>query len=166
MRMKKIMVCVCLLVLTACQSRQNRHESFAEQTDTVCSTDEEKEPIIVKSLPGIDAPLVMGEDTVYTNVDMPPVFSAGDLDDYLSRMVKDIHIGKGIPVIMFVVNKAGHPCHVAIRRSAAAFVPDAGSARQMDSIACEVVRDLPYFIPASLNGKLVSYRMVVAVRFR
>ena len=80
--------------------------------------------------------------------------------------LKDIHIGEGISVVSFVVNKMGLPCHVTLARSAKVFAPDARSYRQMDSIACEVVRNLPYFIPASLNGEPVNHLIGVAVRFK
>ena len=101
-----------LFALAACQSQQKPDETSAAQTDTVPTEKiaERKEPVIIENLPGIDAPVIMDEDTVYTNVDTPPVFSEGDLNDYF--------------------------------------------------------RDLPHFTPASLNGELVNYRMVVAVRFK
>ena len=71
-----------------------------------------------------------------------------------------------IPVVMFVVSKAGYPCHVAIRRSANVFISDIQTAQKIDSIACKLVQDLPRFTPASLDGELVNHRMVVAVRFK
>ena len=157
-----------LFALAACQSQQKPDETSAAQTDTVLTEKiaERKEPVIIENLPGIDAPVIMDEDTVYTNVDTPPVFSEGDLNDYLQEAVKDIHVGEAVPIVMFVVSKAGYPCHVALRRSAKVFIPDSLIARKIDSIACGIIRDLPYFIPASLNGELVNYRMVVAVRFK
>lgn len=157
-----------LFALAACQSQQKPDETSAAQTDTVLTEKiaERKEPIIIENLPGIDAPVIMDEDTIYTNVDTPPVFSEGDLNDYLQEAVKDIHVGEAVPIVMFVVSKAGYPCHVALRRSAKVFIPDSLIARKIDSIACGIIRDLPYFIPASLNGELVNYRMVVAVRFK
>ena len=157
-----------LFALAACQSQQKPDETSDTQTDTVLTEKiaERKEPIIIENLPGIDAPVIMDEDTVYTNVDTPPVFSEGDLNDYLQEAVKDIHVGEAVPIVMFVVSKAGYPCHVALRRSAKVFIPDSLIARKIDSIACGIVRDLPHFTPASLNGELVNYRMVVAVRFK
>lgn len=157
-----------LFALAACQSQQKPDETSAAQTDTVLTEKiaERKEPVIIENLPGIDAPVIMDEDTVYTNVDTPPVFSEGDLNDYLQEAVKDIHVGEAVPIVMFVVSKAGYPCHVALRRSAKVFIPDSLIARKIDSIACGIVRDLPHFTPASLNGELVNYRMVVAVRFK
>ena len=122
--------------------------------------------ITIENLPGIDAPVILDGDTVYTDVDTPPVFSAGNLGDYLQEAVKDIHIGKGISLVSFVVSKAGYPYQVFLRRSAGMRVTDTRIAAQMDSIACEIVRDLPSFLPATLNGELVNYRMAVAVRFK
>lgn len=164
----KLMMFLGLFALAACQSQQKPDETSAAQTDTVLTEKiaERKEPIIIENLPGIDAPVIMDEDTVYTNVDTPPVFSEGDLNDYLQEAVKDIHVGEAVPIVMFVVSKAGYPCHVALRRSAKVFIPDSLIARKIDSIACGIVRDLPHFTPASLNGELVNYRMVVAVRFK
>lgn len=162
------MMFLCLLALEACQSQQKPDETSAVQTDTVPTEKiaEWKEPVIIENLPGIDAPVIMDEDTVYTNVDTPPVFSEGDLNDYLQEAVKDIHVGEAVPIVMFVVSKAGYPCHVAIRRSAKVFISDSLIARKIDSIACGIIRDLPYFIPASLNGKLVNRQMVVAIEFK
>ena len=164
----KLMMFLGLFALAACQSQQKPDETSAAQTDTVLTEKiaERKEPVIIENLPGIDAPVIMDEDTVYTNVDTPPVFSEGDLNDYLQEAVKDIHVGEAVPIVMFVVSKAGYPCHVALRRSAKVFIPDSLIARKIDSIACGIVRDLPHFTPASLNGELVNYRMVVAVRFK
>ena len=164
----KLMMFLGLFALAACQSQQKPDETSAAQTDTVLTEKiaERKEPVIIENLPGIDAPVIMDEDTVYTNVDTPPVFSEGDLNDYLQEAVKDIHVGEAVPIVMFVVSKAGYPCHVALRRSAKVFIPDSLIARKIDSIACGIIRDLPHFTPASLNGELVNYRMVVAVRFK
>ena len=108
----KPMVCLLLLALAACQMQKKPDQTFTVQTDTVQR--ERKEPITIENLPGIDAPVILDEDTVYTDVDTPPVFSAGDLEDYLQEAVKDIHIGEAIPVVMFVVSKAGYPCHVTL----------------------------------------------------
>ena len=132
MRMKPMMF-LCMFALAACQSERKPNQTLAVQTgaipkDTVQS--ERKDPITIENLPGINAPVIMDGDTVYTDVDTPPVFSAGDLEDYLQEAVKDIHIGEA------------------------------------DSIACKLVRDLPHFTPASLDGELVNHRMVVAVRFK
>lgn len=157
-----------LFALAACQSGQKPSKTLAVQTDTVqidTAQSERKDPITIENLPGINAPVIMDGDTVYTDVDTPPVFSAGDLEDYLQETVRDIHLGEAIPIVMFVVSKAGYPCHVAIRRSANVFISDVQAAREIDSIACKLVRDLPRFTPASLDGKLVNFQMVVAVRF-
>ncbi len=164
----KLMIFLLLIALTACQSRQGQKQAFTNTKliDTAWVGADGKEPVIIESLPGINTPVVMNGDTIYTNVDTPPVFSAGDLEDYVCKAVKDVHIGEAIPVVTFVVNKAGYPCYVAIRRSAKVFIPDSLIARKMDSIVCEVVRNLPYFIPAALKGKPVNYGMVVAVRFK
>ena len=132
----KPMVCLLLLALATCQMQKKPDQTFTVQTDTVQR--ERKEPITIENLPGIDAPVILDEDTVYTDVDTPPVFSAGDLEDYLQEAVKDIHIGEAIPVVMFVVSKAGYPCHVAIRRSANVFISDIQTAQKIDSIACKL----------------------------
>ena len=162
MRMK-LMMFLCMLALVACQNQQKPNKTFMVQADIVPI--ERKEPITIENLPGINAPVILDGDTVYTDVDTPPVFSAGDLAGYLQKAVKDVHIGKGISLVSFVVSKAGYPCHVFLRRSAGMRVTDARIAAQMDSIACDIVRNLPSFLPAMLNGELVNYRMAVAVKF-
>lgn len=113
-----------LLALVACGGQRKSDKLFTRQIDTVWIGADGKEPVTVESLPGINAPVVMNGDTVYTNVDTPPVFSEGDLNDYLQEAVKDIHVGEAVPIVMFVVSKAGYPCRVALRRSAKAFIPD------------------------------------------
>ena len=163
------MMFLCLFALAACQSGQKPNRRLAVQTDKMQKDTvqkERKEPITIENLPGINAPVILYGDTVYTDVDTPPVFSAGDLEDYLQEAVKDIHIGEAIPIVMFVVSKAGYPCHVTLRRSANVFISDIQTAQEIDSIACKLVRDLPHFTPASLDEELVNHRMVVAVRFK
>lgn len=56
-----------------------------------------------------------------------PVFDStyADVYEYLEEAVKDIHIGEGISYVSFVVNKAGLPCYVSIKRSAINNVFDA-----------------------------------------
>ena len=131
------MMFLCLFALAACQSGQKPNRRLAVQTDKMQKDTvqkERKEPITIENLPGIDAPVVMYGDTVYTDVDTPPVFSAGDLEDYLQEAVKGIHIGEAIPIVMFVVSKAGYPCHVAIRRSANVFISDIHRCLRLDNV--------------------------------
>ena len=136
-----------LLALAACGGQQKTESPLAAETDTIRVKEPDKEPITLERETG---------KPVYDMI----------LEHYIQEAVKDIHIGEGISVVYFVVNKMGLPCHVTLARSAKVFAPDARSYRQMDSIACEVVRNLPYFIPASLNGEPVNHLIGVAVRFK
>ena len=65
------MMFLCLFALAACQSGQKPNRTLAVQTDTMHK--ERKEPITIENLPGIDAPVILDEDTVYTDVDTPPI---------------------------------------------------------------------------------------------
>lgn len=160
-----------LLALAACGGQQKTESPLAAETDMIQAKEPDKEPITLERETG--KPVY--EDTVYRYADSEPEFSipkpygseySTGLEHYIQEAVKDIHIGEGISVVSFVVNKMGLPCHVTLARSAKVFAPDARSYRQMDSIACEVVRNLPYFIPASLNGEPVNHLIGVAVRFK
>lgn len=71
--------------------------------------------------------VTVGNDTIYRYADEGPVFDStyADVYEYLEEAVKDIHIGEGISYVSFVVNKAGLPCYVSIKRSAINNVFDA-----------------------------------------
>ena len=58
------MMFLCLFVLTTCQMQKKPDQTFTVQTDT--AQRERKEPITIENLPGIDAPVILDEDTVYT----------------------------------------------------------------------------------------------------
>ena len=168
----KPMICFLLLALGACGGQQKTGTPLAAETDTIQVKEPDKEPITLERETGKPVYDMIEGDTVYRYADSGPEFSIPKpygseyntgLEHYIQEAVKDIHIGEGISVVSFVVNK---PCHVTLARSAKVFAPDARSYRQMDSIACEVVRNLPYFIPASLNGEPVNHLIGVAVRFK
>ena len=171
----KPMICFLLLALGACGGQQKTGTPLAAETDTIRVKEPDKEPITLERETGKPVYDMIEGDTVYRYADSGPEFSIPKphgseyntgLEHYIQEAVKDIHIGEGISVVSFVVNKMGLPCHVTLARSAKVFAPDARSYRQMDSIACEVVRNLPYFIPASLNGEPVNHLIGVAVRFK
>lgn len=171
----KPMICFLLLALGACGGQQKTGTPLAAETDTIRVKEPDKEPITLERETGKPVYDMIEGDTVYRYADSGPEFSipkpygseySTGLEHYIQEAVKDIHIGEGVSVVCFVVNKMGLPCHISIASSAKVFVSDARSYRQMDSIACEVVRDLPYFIPASLNGEPVNYLIGVAVRFK
>lgn len=164
-----------LLFLVSCQGQRMQNELFAGNMDTVQVKSSSKEKISVAG-PAQDLPLfeMIGNDTVYNYVYKRPIFSVHspsasvdtDVENYVQNAVKDIHIGEGISYISFVVNKVGLPCHVSIVRSARNNVPDVGVAERMDSIACEVVSNMPYFIPATVRGDIVNYRMNIRIVFK
>ena len=171
----KPMICFLLLALGACGGQQKTESPLTAKTDTVQVKEPGKEPITLERETGKPVYDMIEGDTVYRYADSGPEFSipkpygseySTGLEHYIQEAVKDIHIGEGVSVVCFVVNKMGLPCHISIASSAKVFVSDARSYRQMDSIACEVVRNLPYFIPASLNGEPVNHLIGVAVRFK
>lgn len=168
--MKTIVFLLCL-TFVSCHGRQ---EESTPQTDTVIGHPEKKEIEEKRNIliAGVARPepwfVTVGNDTIYRYADKGPVFDStyADVHEYVEEAVKDIHIGEGISYVSYVVNKAGLPCYVSIERSAINNVFDAEIARRMDSTACEIVRNMPYFTPAKLGGKVINFRMSVAVRFK
>lgn len=163
------------LFLVSCQGQHTQNGLSAGDRDTVQVKSSSKEQISIAG-PAQDLPLfvMIGNDTVYNYVYERPVFSVHspsasvdtDVENYVQNAVKDIHIGEGISYLSFVVNKVGLPRHVSIARSARNNVPDVEVAEKMDSIACEVVGNMPYFIPATVRGNIVNYRMNTRIVFK
>lgn len=144
------------------------------QTDTVIGHPgkeeiEENKPVSIAGV-GREDPwfITVGNDTIYRYADEGPTFAPpyANASEYVEEAVKNIHIGEGISYVSFVVNKADLPCYVSIAKSAKNNVFDAELARRMDSTACEIVRNMPYFTPAKLDGKVINFRTIVTVRFK
>ena len=168
--MKVIVILLCL-ILASCHGQQGKS---VPQTDTVIGHPgkeeiEENKPVSIAGV-GREDPwfITVGNDTIYKYADEGPTFAPpyANASEYVEEAVKNIHIGEGISYVSFVVNKAGLPCYVSIAKSAKNNVFDAGLARRMDSTACEIVRNMPYFTPAKLDGKVINFRTIVTVRFK
>ena len=77
----------------------------------------------------------------------------------------------GYVTVSFVVSETGSVGQVAIVKSAGEGaqkerVADAKTAERMDSIAYEVVKNLPDFTPAKWKGKAIEFRLYVKLRFQ
>lgn len=77
----------------------------------------------------------------------------------------------GYVTVSFVVSETGSVGQVSIVKSASEGAPkervtDAKTAEQMDSIAYEVVKNLPGFTPARWKGKNIAYRLYVKLKFQ
>ena len=100
-----------------------------------------------------------------------PVFSCGSLNHYVQNKIKDVHLATGYVTVSFVVSETGSVGQVAIVKSAGEGaqkerVADAKTAERMDSIAYEVVKNLPDFTPAKWKGKAIEFRLYVKLRFQ
>lgn len=172
----KPMIFLGLLALTACQGQPKQDRILTGKADTVqIEPERELEPVALepeRSVPGV---ILIGGDTVYKDAEIQPAFSTHAYDssgsvyknvkDYVREAVKHIHVGKGLVVISFVVSKAGFPCHVSVLRSAREGGVEAQAAAQMDSIACDIIRNMPGFVPAIHHGNPVNYWTAVEIRF-
>ena len=94
-----------------------------------------------------------------------------DKDKDVQNKIKDVHLATGYVTVSFVVSETGSVGQVAIVKSAGEGaqkerVADAKTAERMDSIAYEVVKNLPDFTPAKWKGKAIEFRLYVKLRFQ
>lgn len=92
-------------------------------------------------------------------------------DKDVQNKIKDVHLATGYVTVSFVVSETGSVGQVAIVKSAGEGaqkerVADAKTAERMDSIAYEVVKNLPDFTPAKWKGKAIEFRLYVKLRFQ
>lgn len=165
-----------LFALILCPRQEKPSKEVVNRKDTTQTEKPKKKKQVTIVGAGQFLPLyvVMGNDTVYnyvayrpkSSVDTTTSVDAG-VNKYIEDTLKSIHIGEGISYVSYVVNKKGQPCHVSISRSAKNNVFDAELAERMDSTACEIIRNMPSFIPArNKEGEFVNYRMHAIIRFR
>ena len=136
----------------------------------------DKEKISVITLPQSPSAegyewLLEPDDSVCYMPDYFPVFSCGNLNHYVQNKIKDVHLATGYVTVSFVVSETGSVGQVAIVKSAGEGaqkerVADAKTAERMDSIAYEVVKNLPDFTPAKWKGKAIEFRLYVKLRFQ
>lgn len=115
--------------------------------------------------------LLVPDDSVCYIPDYYPVFSCKNLIYYVQKQIKDVHLATGYVTVSFVVSETGSVGQVSIVKSASEGAPkervtDAKTAEQMDSIAYEVVKNLPGFTPARWKGKNIAYRLYVKLKFQ
>ena len=158
-----------LFVLISCQG------NTVEKAQTVKKSKNE-EKISVITLPQSSSAegyeyLLVPDDSVCYIPDYYPVFSCGSLIYYVQKQIKDVHLATGYVTVSFVVSETGSVGQVSIVKSASEGAPkervtDAKTAEQMDSIAYEVVKNLPGFTPARWKGKNIAYRLYVKLEFQ
>lgn len=157
-----------LSVLISCQG------NTVERAQTVKNKDKEKISVITlpqsPSAEGYEW-LLEPDDSVCYMPDYFPVFSCGNLNHYVQNKIKDVHLATGYVTVSFVVSETGSVGQVTIVKSAGEGaqkerVADAKTAERMDSIAYEVVKNLPDFTPAKWKGKNIAFRLYVKLRFQ
>lgn len=155
-----------LSVLISCQG------NTVEKAQTVKKSKNE-EKISVITLPQSSSAeeyeyLLVPDDSVCYIPDYYPVFSCGSLIYYVQNKIKDVHLAKGSVTVSFVVSETGSVEQVAIASSAGKKQKRIAkkTAEQMDSIAYEVVKNLPGFTPARWKGKAIAFRLYVKLRFQ
>ncbi len=104
------------------------------------------------------------EDAVLVMVDEMPVFTEGDINQYIAKhvtyprdaMENDI---QGKVYLSFVVDKTGKVKDVQILRG----IPGGGS---LEKEALRVIKSLPNFKPGKQNGQAVNVKMTIPINFQ
>ena len=166
--MKTIFFLLLSLVLLSCQGGKKQN---VQPTDTI------KEDEFIASVLYTAPPYyVIGKDTIYNYATDPifPVHTSDpenpllsiDLKNYVQKKLADVHLGKGIVDVAFLIDKKGYVRQVIIEKSAEENGASPNVAARMDSIACKVIADLPRFTaPATRKGKPVNFLKRWTVRF-
>ncbi len=155
-----------LSVLISCQG------NTVEKAQTV-KKNKNEEKISVITLPQSSSAegyeyLLVPDDSVCYIPDYYPVFSCKNLIYYVQKQIKDVHLATGSVTVSFVVSETGSVEQVAIVSSAGKKEKRIAkkTAEQMDSIAYEVVKNLPGFTPARWKGKNIAFRLYVKLKFQ
>ncbi len=124
-------------------------------------------PVDVDDSPTVPAqvePLDAPENRVYEMVEEMPVFTAGDIHQYIAKHVTypsdamENNI-QGKVYLSFVVDKTGKVRDVVILRG----IPGGGS---LEKEALRVIKSLPNFTPGKQNGKAVNVKMTIPIKFQ
>lgn len=104
------------------------------------------------------------EDRVLEMVEVMPVFSQGDINQYIFKNVKypmdAMENGiEGKVYLSFVVDKTGKVKDVKILRG----IPGGGS---LEKEALRVIRGLPNFTPGMQNGQPVNVKLTIPIKFQ
>ncbi len=99
----------------------------------------------------------------YSIVDKKPVFNynglSGEmaLEQYFSFQIKDIGIQeKGVVGVNFTINEEGNIESAKVSRNLNAF---------LDTVAIEMVKDMPQWLPAEHNGEKVKVSYLAEIKF-
>lgn len=137
-----------------------------ELEDVVIATKTVEGNTKVEVLTEVEAPTEVGEvveDKIFTFVEQQPTFPGGDseMNKFIKKNLKyppaALRNGlEGLVVVQFVVNKEGQISDVQV-------VKKLGGGT--DEEAMRVVKMMPAFTPAKQNGRPVSFRFTLPVRF-
>jgi TonB family protein len=119
----------------------------------------------MEDIPVVPAESVMPapEDAVFEMVEQMPIFTAGDINQYIAKNVKyptdaiENQI-QGKVYLSFVVDKSGKVRDVIILRG----IRGGGS---LEKEALRVIKSLPNFSPGLQNGKAVNVKMTIPINF-
>ncbi len=120
----------------------------------------------MEDIPVVPAESVMPapEDAVFEMVEQMPIFTAGDINQYIAKNVKyptdaiENEI-QGKVYLSFVVDKSGKVRDVIILRG----IRGGGS---LEKEALRVIKSLPNFSPGLQNGKAVNVKMTIPINFQ
>jgi TonB family protein len=115
-------------------------------------------------LPAVDTDQTPPEDRVLEMVEVMPVFSQGDINQYIAKNVKypteAMENGiEGKVYLSFVVDKTGKVKDVKILRG----IPGGGS---LEKEALRVIKGLPNFTPGKQNGQPVNVKLTIPIKFQ
>ena len=165
--MKTVFFLLLSLALLSCQGRKKQN---VQPVDTV------KDEFIASVLYTVPPYYVIGKDTIY-NYATDPVFPVHtsdpenpllsiDLKNYVQKEIANVHLGKGMVDVAFLIDKEGYVRQVIIEKSAKENGASPNVADRMDSIAYKVIASLPRFTaPATQKGKPVNFLKRWTVRF-
>lgn len=107
--------------------------------------------------------IVNGNDTIYTDSNIPAEFPGGHkaMYKYLQENLKYPEIGfcpEGKCYLQFIVDMEGNISNIKVLRG----VPDCP---ECDQEAINVVKGMPKWIPAKVNGRLVKSYFQMPVNF-
>jgi TonB family protein len=119
----------------------------------------------MEDIPVVPAESVMPapDDAVFEMVEQMPIFTAGDINQYIAKNVKyptdaiENEI-QGKVYLSFVVDKSGKVRDVIILRG----IRGGGS---LEKEALRVIKSLPNFSPGLQNGKAVNVKMTIPINF-
>ena len=121
-------------------------------------------PVIQEPIETVAPPVSDDQNRVLEMVEVMPVFSQGDINQYIAKNVKypmdAMENGiEGKVYLSFVVDKTGKVTDVKILRG----IPGGGS---LEKEALRVIKGLPIFTPGKQNDQPVNVKLTIPIKFQ